>query len=541
MSGRESKYSAKRPGPNILAGVFIILAGGVSLPAVSSSHRSKHTESFTAPTIYAADCTTPKTTFNLGETVCAKANGLTGLRFQWVDPDGFSVSTTNISNDPQNDLLVLPSSDQSTVGFFTANNLGRWRVNAITLRNSASASAFFTVRDPNNPRADLSIVKSFVGSEAPVAGAPVQFFVRIENHGPNDAVNAHFVDNSYSNATFKSLSQNSGPSFTCNGADCRIASFLNGAEATFTLNFTAGNSGGVMQNTATVSSDTPELNPKDNSSTSPPVEVGTTGPPPTCHLVVTAPPSVTLFTGPGAPSCAVTVNNLDATLGTGSATDNCDLVGGVTRTGVPSGNMFPVGVTTLTYAASDTEGNTSSAIQQVTVVDNTPPNITCPANLTLEPTCPSGAVAMWTAPVGTDNCPGATTVQTAGPGSGSVFPIGTTSVAYKVSDAAGNQASCGFNITVLTVQATMQKLEASINASSLKGPQKLGLLPKLVAANDAINRGNTKAACNVLSTFINSVQKDVAKGDVPAAQGQAWIDSATHVRNTIGCTSNPCS
>jgi len=438
--------------------------------------------------------------------------------------------------------MTLPSTDQSTIGgFFTANNLGKWRVNAITSGNSANTTAFFTVRDPNNPRVDLSVVKSIIGSTVPVAGEPIQFAVTIVNNGPNDAVNTHFVDNVFSNAIFKSISQTSGPSFTCTGADCHIASLPNGAVATFVLNFAAGGAGGVLVNTASVSSDTQELNPKDNSTNSPPIIVGTTGPPPTCNLVVTAPPAVTLFTGIGATSCSITVSSVDTTLGTGSATDTCPLVGGVTRTGVPSGKNFLVGSTILTYSASDTEGNTASAIQEVTVIDNTPPTITCPANIILEPTCPSGAVATWTAPVGSDNCPSPTTLQSAGLNAGSVFAIGTTSVAYTAADAAGNQTSCSFTVTVLSAAATIQNLEASVNSSSLIGPQKQGLLPKLDAALDSLNRGHTMPACGQLSAFINQVQSYIDLGRISAAQGQAWINSAIHVSNTIGCIDNPCT
>jgi uncharacterized repeat protein (TIGR01451 family) len=257
--------------------------------------------------------------------------------------------------------------------------------------------------------------------------------------------------------------------------------------------------------------------------------------------IVTPPAAVTLFTGPGATSCGVTVSNLDATLGTGSATDNCPGVGAVTRSGVPAGNAFPVGDTVVTYSATDAHGNTGSATQTVTVVDNTPPTITCPSNIVLEPTCPTGAIATWTAPVGADNCPGATTTQTAGPASGSVFPIGTTTVTYTVNDVHGNSTSCSFTVTVLTPQAVIQNLIASVSASSLTGSQKNGLLAKLNAALSAINGGQTNIACNKLSEFVNSVATLISHGDLTAAQGNAWISSANHVRNTIGCTNLPCS
>ena len=177
----------------------------------------------------------------------------------------------------------------------------------------------------------------------------------------------------------------------------------------------------------------------------------------------------------------------------------------------------------------------------VTVVDNTPPVISCPAPITLEPTCPSGAIATWTPPTGTDNCAGATTTQTAGPAPGSVFPIGTTTVTYTVNDAHGNSASCSFTVTVLTPQAVIQNLINQVTASSLTGQQKNGLLAKLNAALSAINSGQQNVACNKLSEFVNSVGVLIGNGSLTAAQGNAWISSANHVRNTIGCTNLPCS
>jgi hypothetical protein len=50
--------------------------------------------------------------------------------------------------------------------------------------------------------------------------------------------------------------------------------------------------------------------------------------------------------------------------------------------------------------------------------------------------------------VGTDNCSGSTTEQTAGLASGSTFPVGTTTNTFKVTDASGNTAECSFTVTV---------------------------------------------------------------------------------------------
>ena len=258
--------------------------------------------------------------------------------------------------------------------------------------------------------------------------------------------------------------------------------------------------------------------------------------------IVTPPAAVTLYTGPGATACGVNVANLDATLGTGSATDNCPGVGAVSRSGVPSGNNFPVGNTTLTYSATDANGNTGSATQVVTVVDNTQPVISCPANITLEPTCPTGAIATYTTPTATDNCGVQSVDRNAGSlASGSVFPMGTTTVTHTATDIHGNQSSCSFTVTVLTPQAVIQNLQAAVTASSLTGTQKNGLLAKLSAALQGLNNGQTNVACNKMAEFNNSVQVLVNNGSLSAATGAAWISSSNHVRNTIGCTNLPCS
>jgi hypothetical protein len=194
-----------------------------------------------------------------------------------------------------------------------------------------------------------------------------------------------------------------------------------------------------------------------------------------------------------------------------------------------------------TYSV-ETTGACGTATQSASLtLDSTPPTITCPANVTVEATCPSGAIATYTAPVGTDNCSGVTTSRTAGQASGSVFPIGSSTVTYTATDASGNSTSCSFTVTVLTPQAVIQNLIASVNASSLNGTQKNGLLAKLNAALNALNNGQTNVACNKLSDFINSVGILVSHGDITAAQGQSWIDSANHVRNTIGCTNLGCT
>ncbi|HSK62871.1 MAG TPA: DNA/RNA non-specific endonuclease, partial [Pyrinomonadaceae bacterium] len=72
---------------------------------------------------------------------------------------------------------------------------------------------------------------------------------------------------------------------------------------------------------------------------------------------ITAPANVTANTGAGATACGAVVT--DADLGTATATDNSGSVS-VARSGVPPGNVFPVGTTTVTYTATDDAGNSTS-------------------------------------------------------------------------------------------------------------------------------------------------------------------------------------
>ena len=84
---------------------------------------------------------------------------------------------------------------------------------------------------------------------------------------------------------------------------------------------------------------------------------------------ITAPVGVTVASDAG--SCGTFVS--DAVLGTATASDNCSVT--TARSGVPAGNFFPVGTTTVTYTATDGAGNATSAQQTVTVIDDTPPVI----------------------------------------------------------------------------------------------------------------------------------------------------------------------
>jgi hypothetical protein len=132
-------------------------------------------------------------------------------------------------------------------------------------------------------------------------------------------------------------------------------------------------------------------------------------------------------------------------------TDSCSgaPVATVQLAGLASGSTFPVGVTTNTFRATDSAGQTVTCSFTVTVTDTEKPTISgLPANIVVLPNAGQcTAVVSWTLPTAADNCAGATVSCT--PASGSSFPLGTTTVNVTATDAAGNSTTRSFTVTVL--------------------------------------------------------------------------------------------
>ncbi|MEN3010155.1 MAG: HYR domain-containing protein, partial [Candidatus Bipolaricaulaceae bacterium] len=137
-----------------------------------------------------------------------------------------------------------------------------------------------------------------------------------------------------------------------------------------------------------------------------------------------------------------------------TASDNCGVVS-FTSTHNP-GDVFPVGTTTVTYTARDAAGNTASCSFKVTVVDNTPPAITCPTPAPAYNADPGKCYASLSfAATATDNC-GVAGITYRVNGSPITFPynfpVGTTTVQVIATDIHGNSASCSFQVRVVDTQ-----------------------------------------------------------------------------------------
>src|SRR5262249_57147014 len=117
--------------------------------------------------------------------------------------------------------------------------------------------------------------------------------------------------------------------------------------------------------------------------------------------------------------------------------------------------------------ATVAQGNTAACSFTVTVNDNQPPQITCPANLTVNAapgSCSSNVTFSVTA---SDNCPGVSVTSV--PASGSSFAVGTTTVTSTATDADGNTATCSFTVSVTDNQAPQITCPANLTVNAEAG------------------------------------------------------------------------
>ena len=102
--------------------------------------------------------------------------------------------------------------------------------------------------------------------------------------------------------------------------------------------------------------------------------------------------------------------------------------------------------TIVTCTAEDEAGNMSSCTTSITVIDIEPPAITCPQDITVTATDPTGTTIPWTDPTATDNC--AVISLTCDYNDTSVFPCGETIVSCVTEDAAGLTDDCSYRVTI---------------------------------------------------------------------------------------------
>jgi|GEM_PF-1896409 len=143
------------------------------------------------------------------------------------------------------------------------------------------------------------------------------------------------------------------------------------------------------------------------------------------------------------------------------------------------GNFFPVGTTKVTWTVTDVNGNTDTATQYVTVIDNQPPVIEATTNLTY---CFAASGNYQVPQINvSDNCgiysvvytvSGATTRTGTGANASGIFNTGISTITYTITDVNGNIKTASFDVTVTAASAatyTVSSPDAFCNQLTVKG------------------------------------------------------------------------
>ena len=188
---------------------------------------------------------------------------------------------------------------------------------------------------------------------------------------------------------------------------------------------------------------------------------------------------------------------------------------------------------TYTVVVTDQNGCTETTSAAVNEPPLELPQITCPANITT-PSTVCGAYVTYTAPVGTHSCRSVSTALTSGPASGAFFPLGSTTVAYTVTDDAGNSASCSFTVMVSgSVATTSIAVTKSSSVYTGVGPNTLvlsyGAQTATLTASGSAGSTYAWAPATGLSNpgIANPVFTPIAAGTYPFT---------VTVTNEFGCT-----
>ena len=379
---------------------------------------------------FAADCTTPKDTFAVGEVACAKASGtlIGSYKVYWVNSQGSAVQTD----------LVNATNRTAT---WTVSASGNWK--AYLSNDALRASARFASSDANAPAVDLTVFNFANSNSSFASNGVITYEVLVFNNGPDAAENVSVVHTIPHNAIRQAQSQDSGPVFACtdNSLDttCTIETLASGASASFTFIYQLNNgvpADTLITSSSTIESETSELHDGDNTSTAENIVIAGTA---AATGALDSPSNITTLantTKSGNPGAIVTFSTAE---GVGA----CGEISATT----PSGSFFPEGTTTVVVTSATGGGSCSF---DVTVVTSGAPTISCPADVTV--TAATGEDFANATP-GDPTTDPSTDVSVSGVRSDNEeltapYPVGTTIITWTVTNSVGLTATCTQRIII---------------------------------------------------------------------------------------------
>jgi hypothetical protein len=237
----------------------------------------------------------------------------------------------------------------------------------------------------------------------------------------------------------------------------------------------------------------------------------------TATQLVTVKPS--LIPPVTAPADVITNNSAGHAYATGVNLGTPFIAGSTTGLSITNNapSQFPLGTTTVTWTITDLNGNAVTATQLVTVRDNEAPLITAPAAVVV----PTDANANFATgvnlgiPVYSDNAPGVTISNNAP----SQFPVGTTTVTWTATDAAGNTRTATQTVRVVpppTISAPVTLVVPSDVDESFATIATL-TAPSINAYNYTVSNDGT-GQYNIGTTFVTWIVTDQWNRTATASQ-----------------------
>ncbi len=199
-----------------------------------------------------------------------------------------------------------------------------------------------------------------------------------------------------------------------------------------------------------------------------------------------------------------------------------------------SGSAFDAGTTTVTCTVTDYWKQTAEATFDVTVVDHEAPVLSVPDGITVG-TDPGAATAVvdWEV-TATDNV--GVAALACDPTTGATFALGTTTVSCTAQDAAGNQVSATFDVTVedraaptLVLPDDIVRVATTIDGTAVTfdvtATDNVGVTSSTcdVASGSVFGLGTTTVTCSAQDAAGNGAQ-DSFTVEVEVAAGPAGID-----------------
>ena len=128
----------------------------------------------------------------------------------------------------------------------------------------------------------------------------------------------------------------------------------------------------------------------------------------------------------------------------------------IVTSGKGSGELFPVGITLVTYEVGDGCGSSTTCSFEVTVTgDDNDLSLECPGDITIDVAAgTTSSIAIWTNPVPLSNCsvsPNLALMTSLA--SGDAFPLGASTVTYEAVDPCGGFSTCSFQVTLHSIQS----------------------------------------------------------------------------------------